>query len=273
MTSDAVVSAALGERADAFQDTVSLATPLTLGRVVGRDRAVAIIRKLVDALGVRQPEYVAEDEERTIVTFLGLGQGREVGLMVVLSPGEDGRYRAVDMYARPYPFVALVREKLAADDELFRTDVDLSTPYVPSGPTESFLAPPPALPDRSTDVAFHSPVLTETATGGDLVKIILGAVEEVSGPPHFRYAKRVGDSIVVLYDARVHGHAWQLGAVFGLNGAGEINDMCIYSRPWPVSGLFRAEVYQLLRDTLGPEFWQGESPSVALEREARRAGQ
>ena len=273
MTSVNVVSAALGARPDAFEDEVSLATPLTLGRVVGRDRAVAVIRQLVDAFGVGTAEYVAEDDDRTIVTFVGPGQGRDVGLMVVLTPGEDGRYRAVDMYARPYPFVALVREKLAVNDELFRDDIDLSRPYEPSGPTEGFLAEPPHLPDRSAGVAFHSPVLTDTATGGDVVKVILGAVEEVSGPAHFRYAKRFGNSIAVLYDARVHGHAWQLGAVFGLSEAGEINDMRIYSRPWPISGLFRAEVYKLLRDTLGPEFWQGESPSVALEREAHNAGQ
>jgi hypothetical protein len=40
--------------------------------------------------------------------------------------------------------------------------------------------------------------------------------------------------------------------------------MRIYSRPWPVTALFRGEVYKLLRATLGPSFWRGQPPLVAL---------
>jgi hypothetical protein len=50
---------------------------------------------------------------------------------------------------------------------------------------------------------------------------------------------------------------------FGLNSGGEINDMRIYSRPWPVTALFRGEVFKLLRGVLGPKFWQGQHPLVA----------
>ena len=53
-------------------------------------------------------------------------------------------------------------------------------------------------------------------------------------------------------------------AVLTLNQAGQIADMQIYSRPWPVTALFRGEVYKLLRGTLGGEFWQGQPPLAAL---------
>jgi hypothetical protein len=160
--------------------------------------------------------------------------------------------------------VKLVHDHLAAADGRFRDDVDLSRPHVPAGPPGGFRTEPPGLPGRSAHVAFHSPVLTDTVTGGDAVNAVLKVVEEVSGSPRFRVVSRFGDAFVVLYDAAVHGHVWQLGAVFGLDDAGQIADMRIYSRPWPVSALFRGEAYKLLGARLGPRYWQGENPLIAL---------
>jgi len=259
-----VAKAVLGQLPAALAEAVSVATPLTMSRIEGRDEAVPVLRKLASSFGISEPEFVAADDQRAFVTFVGSGQGREVGLFAVLTRGTEGTYSAVDLYARPWPFVKLVRDHLAASDERFRTDIDLSVPYVAAGPPGGFRTEPPGLPGRSADVAFHSPVLTDTAAGGELVGIILKAVEDVSGAPRFRVVSRFGEAYVVLYDARVHGHAWQLGAVFGLDGDGEIADMRVYSRPWPVSAFFRGEVYKLLRDRLGPQYWQGENPLVVL---------
>ena len=69
-----------------------------------------------------------------------------VGLFAVLTRGDAGTYNAVDLYARPWPFVAIAREKLAAEDDLFRDDVDISTPYVAAGPNAPYLETAPSLP-------------------------------------------------------------------------------------------------------------------------------
>jgi hypothetical protein len=61
----------------------------------------------------------------------------------------------------------------------------------------------PAFQD-SADVAFHSTVLTATATGGELVSVILKAVGEISGAPTFRVVSRFGEAYVVVFDATVH---------------------------------------------------------------------
>jgi hypothetical protein len=127
--------------------------------------------------------------------------------------------------------------------------------YLPAQP------PPPPL---AADVKFHSPVLTKTAVGRDLVTQVLQAVQAVSGQPKYRFATLAGSDLVVAYDASVHGHTWQLAAIFGLNDGGELSDLRIYSRPWPVTALFRGEVYKLLRDVLGATFWQGQPPLAAL---------
>ncbi|HWN60361.1 MAG TPA: hypothetical protein VNO25_06795, partial [Streptosporangiaceae bacterium] len=129
----------------------------------------------------------------------------------------------------------------------------------------SYLQTAPSPSGLALDVAFHSPVLTATATGRDLVAIILKAVEETYGSPRYHWVSPVGDgSLVALYDGSVHGHVFQIAAVFTLNQDAQIADMRIYSRPWPVTALFRGEVYKLLRSTLGEEFWQGQPPLLAL---------
>ena len=264
MSRDDVAKAVLGQLPAALAETVSLATPLTMSRIEGRDEAAAVLRELAESLGIGEPEFIAADDERAFVTFIGTGQGREVGLFAVLTRGSEGTYSAVDLYARPWPFVKLVRDHLAVSDERFRDDVDLSVPYVPAGPPGGFRTQPPSLPELSADVAFHSPVLTATATGGELVSVILKAVGEISGAPRFRVVSRFGEAYVVVSDAMVHGHTWQLAAVYGLDDAGKIADMRLYSRPWPVTAFFRGEVYKLIRDQFGPEYWQGENPLVAL---------
>ena len=76
-------------------------------------RPVAVLRELAESLGIGKPEFIADDDERAFITFVGTGQGREVGLFAVLTRGSEGTYSAVDLYARPWPFVKLVRDHLA----------------------------------------------------------------------------------------------------------------------------------------------------------------
>ena len=53
------------------------------------------------------------------------------------------------------------------------------------------------------------------------------------------------------------GHVQQLVEIFTLNGAGEVGGIRIFTRPWLVTAHFRKSMYALLKDTLGPEFWEG----------------
>jgi hypothetical protein len=256
-----------GEAPKALTEDVSLATPLTLGRVTGREAVAHLLSQIAAAFGIDEADYVAQGDDRTVATFVGRGQGHEVGLLAVLSVDGKGSYKAIDLYARPWPFVAYVQEKLATESDVIRDDVVLGTPYVPSGPTDSFLDGPAPSLILSEDVEFHSPVLTATAIGRELVGQVLQVVGEVSGVPKYRIVDVHGESIVALYDSHVHGHVWQIAGVLRANQKGEITDMRMYSRPWPITALFRGEAYKLLRDVLGDEFWQGESPLAALEGE------
>jgi len=103
MSRDDVAKAVLGQLPAALAETVSLATPLTMSRIEGRDEAAAVLRELAESLGIGEPEFIADDDERAFVTFVGTGQGREVGLFAVLTRGSERAYSAVDLYARPWP--------------------------------------------------------------------------------------------------------------------------------------------------------------------------
>ena len=218
MSKDDVAKAVLGQLPAALAETVSLATPLTMSRIEGQDEAAAVLREIAESLRICEQEFIANDDERAFVTFVCTGQGGEVGLFAVLTKGSEGTYSAVDLYARPGPFVKMVRDHLAVSDERFR----------------------------------------------ELVSVILKAVGEIAGAPRFRVVSRFGEAYVVMFDATVHGNTWQLAGVYGLDDAGKIADMRLYSRPWPVTAFFRGEAYKLMRDQFGPEYWQGENPLVTL---------
>lgn len=54
MSRDDVAKAVLGQLPAALAETVSLATPLTMSRIEGRDEAAAVLRELAESLGDRR---------------------------------------------------------------------------------------------------------------------------------------------------------------------------------------------------------------------------
>ena len=122
------------------------------------------------------------------------------------------------------------------------------------------------MPPLADDVAFHSPLLTATATGREANERILQAAGDVYGAQRFRAVLQVDGrpAIAAVFDGTVAGNVLQLVALFGLDGHGAVQEIRIFSRPWPVTHGFRAGMYELLKDTLGPEFWQGPDPHAPL---------
>jgi hypothetical protein len=161
--------------------------------------------------------------------------------------------------------MALVREQLArTSPEL--TDPSLGdTPYEPDGLGSGWIDAPP-VPALAEDVEFHSPLLTATATGRYANERILTAASQIYGAQRFRAVLQVDDqpAIAAVFDGTVEGNVLQLVAIFTLNAAGEVAQIRIFSRPWPVTAYFRAGMYKLLNDILGPEYWQGPDPQAPL---------
>jgi hypothetical protein len=262
---DTLIRALLGTEPAALRDDVTLATPLTLPRITGRDQVAAVLRAYADVLGAADAGLRLAGAGLEGAVFTTSVEGHTAQVLALVARDAAGLVSAIDVYGRPWPYMALVRDQLASSRPDL-TDPDLgSVPYVPEGPGTEWIDAPP-LPPLAEDVAFYSPLLTATATGKHVNERILQAAAQIYGDQKFRAILQVTarNAIAAVFDGVVEGNALQLVAIFGLNGRGEVDEIRIFSRPWPVTAYFRAGMYKLLNDILGPEYWQGPSPTAPL---------
>jgi hypothetical protein len=262
---DTLIGALLGTEPSALRDDVTLATPLTLPPITGRDQAVSALRAYADVLGAADADLRLAGGGLDGAVFTTTVDGHTAQVLALAARDAAGLVSAIHLYGRPWPFMALVRDRLARSRPDL-TDPDLgSVPYVPEGPGTGWIDAPP-LPPLAEDVAFYSPLLTAIARGKHVNERILQAAAEIYGEQHFRAVLQVSghNAVAAVFDGVVEGNALQLVAIFGLNGQGEIDEIRIFSRPWPVTAYFRAGMYKLLNDILGPEYWRGPSPTAPL---------
>jgi hypothetical protein len=263
--SDTLIRALLGAEPSALRDDVTLATPLTLPRITGRDQVAAALRGYADVLGADDADLRLAGGGLEGAVFTTTIDGHTAQVLALVSRDAAGLVSAIDLYGRPWPYMALVRDQLGRSHPGL-TDPDLgSVPYVPEGPGTGWIDAPP-LPPLAEDVSFYSPLLTAVATGKHVNERILQAAADIYGEQKFRAILQVADrnAIAAVFDGVVEGNALQLVAIFGLNGQGEVDEIRIFSRPWPVTAYFRAGMYKLLNDILGAEYWQGPSPTAPL---------
>jgi hypothetical protein len=262
---DQLLEALLGAAPAALTQDVSLATPLTLERITGRDRVISALTAYANLFDERSFDLRIDGEELAGGVFSATCDGHLAQIFAVASRDEAGLVSRIDMYGRPWPYMALIRERLAAVDPAL-VDPDLGTGgYTPEGPgTEKIPGPP--VPPLAEDVEFHSPLLTATARGKVANERILTAAAQVYGEATYRAVLQVEEqpAIAVLYDGAIDGNALQVAAIFTLNGQEEVANIRIFSRPWPVTAYLRARMYPLLSDLLGPEYWQGGDPEAPL---------
>jgi hypothetical protein len=262
---DSLTTALLGRDPAALHDNVSFAPALTLARIVGRTAVAESLEAYARCLGAAEPDLRLHDEQLEALVFTGTIDGHTIQVMAIVSRDPSGLIARIDMYGRPWPYMALLRERLARVRPVL-TDATLGDqPYVPDGPGSGRIDPPP-VPPLAADVSFYSPVLTAVATGKEINERILAAAGQVYGEQTFRAVLEVEGrpAIAAVFDGLVDGNALQLVAMFGLNERSEINEIRIFSRPWPVTAHFRAEMYELLNEALGPEFWQGPDPRAPI---------
>lgn len=262
---DSFIQALLGQHPAGLRSDVTFAPPLTLARIVGRTPVSEALDAYARALGASDADARLHDERLEGAIFTATVDTHTAQVLAVAERDETGAIARIDMYGRPWPFMALVRQRLRQMRPAL-TDADLGDQlYVPQGPGNDWIEPPPT-PPLAADVSFYSPVLTAVATGKEINQRILAAAGEVYGEQRFRAVLEVAGrpAIAAVFDGLVDGNVLQLVALFGLNDRSEIDEIRIFSRPWPVTARFRTEMYELLNDVLGPEFWQGPDPRAPL---------
>jgi hypothetical protein len=258
---DTFIQTLLGRHPTGLRNDVSFAPPLSLPRIVGLTPVSDALAAYAQVLGATDADAVLTDGRLDGALFTGDVDGHTAQLLVVAGRDDAGLIARIDMYGRPWPYMALVRDHLEqVRPELTGARVG-DEPYVPEGPGNGRIDAP-EIPPLAGDVAFYSPVLTAVATGRDINQRILAAASQVYGEQAFRAVLQVKDRAAVagVFDGTVDGHTLQLAAIFTLNTDSEIAEIRIFSRPWPITARFRAGMYELLKNALGPEFWQGPDP-------------
>jgi hypothetical protein len=258
--------ALLGRAPDALSPDVSFAPALTLPRITGRVAVSEALDAYSQTLGAADADLVMHDAQLEGAIFTGDLDGHTAQILAIAERDSNGMIARIDAYGRPWPFMALVRQRLAGMQPALTAANGGDELYIPEGPGRTGMEAPP-VPPLADDVAFYSPILTAVATGKEINARILSAAGDVYGTQKFRAVLEVDDrpAIAVVFDGVVDGNTIQLVAMFGLNERSEINEIRIFSRPWPITHRFRIAMYERLKDVLGSEFWQGPAPEAPLD--------
>lgn len=263
--SNALVTALLGDDPGALAAEVSLATPLTAPRITGRDAVVAALGAYADVMGATDADLRLKGQELEGAVFTTTVEGHTAQILALVTREASGLIATIDIYGRPWPYMALVRERIAKIDPKL-ADPDLGTsPYVPEGPGTSLIDPPP-YPALAEDVVLYSPVLSGEPRGKALMQRVLDAVWQCWGQPaKYRAVLQVEgqNAVAGVFDGHVDGgHVNQVAAVFTLNSQSEATEIRVFTRPWPITAYFRRCVYE--KHILGDEFFQGPDPEAPL---------
>ncbi len=186
-------------------------------------------------------------------------------VVALVTHDAPGLIATIDIYGRPWPYMALIRDRIAkVDPNLANPDLGAS-PYVPEGPGTSW-TDAPAIPPFAEDVTLFSPFLTAEPTGKSVTERILAAASQCYSEPRYRAVLQAEGqpAFAAVLDEVAAGHVVQVVEIFTLNAQSEVSEVRIFCHPWPLIAYYRRCAYELVKDFLGPEFWQGPDPEDPL---------
>jgi hypothetical protein len=265
MMSDPLIAALLGQAPTALAEDVSLATPLKASRIFGREAVSAALGTYRDVLATPEATARLKGYELDGVVFSASVDGETAEIVALADYDAAGLITAIDVYGRPWPYMALLRDPIA------KVDPDLADPslgaglYVPERPRPAPVDHP-HIPPLARDVTLYSPILSGEPSGKALIERILEAADQSYRDLKVRAVLDVEgrSAFAIVIDEFVDDHVMQLVEIFALNTEGEVNEIRVFSRPWLVTAHFRKRMHALLTDVLGPELWQGPDLRVLL---------
>ena len=265
---DSLIAALLGKDPLALRNDVSLFTPLTSSRIDGREAVVTALRAYADVVGAADADLRLTGAELEGAVFTTSVDGHTAQLAAVVTFDSDEAIATIHIYGRPWPYMALIRERLAT------IDPDLADPEIggasPDGPGTSW-TDPPAVPPLAENVTLFSPVLTGEPSGKAVIARVLAAAAQSFRDPRFRAVLEIEGrpGFAAVMEEVVEGRVLQLIEMFMLNARGEVGEIWIFTRPWPVTAGLRRGIREHLDGLLGPEFWGNpaeEAPLLGVER-------
>jgi len=263
--SDQLNAALSGQSQAALAEDVSLATPLAAPRIVGRAAVAAALGTYQKALAAPEATLRLKGHDVDGIVYSAGPDGRTTEIAALARYDAAGLIATIDVYGRPWPFMAALREVIAELDPALADPGLGAGLYAPDGPTPAWVAHP-TVPPLAQDIVLYSPILSEEPTGKDVVGPVLKAAAQSFTDLKVRAVLDVEgrSAFAVVIDEYVDRHVQQLVEIFTLDDEGEVAEIRIFTRPWLVTAHFRKRMYTLLKDTLGPEYWEGPDPQGPL---------
>lgn len=261
--SGCLVSAVLGVDTRALPDHVRFAGPLAPATMTGRLPVIEAIRAYSGVLGLNAIDDRLYGEGLDGAVF-SASAGREPGQFLMVGARDArGRVTSIDLFGQSWTGMSALHRRIAADYPEHAQGGGVPTGCIADAPDEGWRAPVP-FPPLAADPELRMPVLARSVTGEGQVAAVLGAAASVLGGPRYRPVLGVAgeNAIVVRCDATVRGSSLQLAIVLSLNDRDLLRAATIFSRPWPVTTYFRSELRAALADTLGPEYWECDQPTL-----------
>ncbi|MFJ9026631.1 hypothetical protein ACIRPU_42835 [Streptomyces sp. NPDC102259] len=128
--SDQLNAALSGQATTALTEDVSLATPLAAPRIAGRDAASAALGTYQQALAAPEATVRLKGDAVEGVVYSASPGGRETEIVALARRDATGLVDTIDVYGRPWPFMAVLLEVIA------KTDPALADPSL--GPDRMF---------------------------------------------------------------------------------------------------------------------------------------
>ncbi|MFI9568791.1 hypothetical protein [Streptomyces rishiriensis] len=113
--SDRLNAALSGQAPTALAEDVSLATPLAAPRIAGRAAASAALGTYQQALTAPEATVRLTGDEVEGIVYANPG-GRETEIVALARRDTTGLIDTIDVYGRPWPFMAVLREVIAKTD-------------------------------------------------------------------------------------------------------------------------------------------------------------
>jgi len=105
------------------------------------------------------------------------------------------------------------------------------------------------------DVTFHTPILTKPVSGKAVMLPVIPYAATLTGKPHYTQEIRADTQTVLLWQGTVEGYALQAATVLTDDSAGQIRDITILMRPYPVVTRFQHRMYQRFASSIPADYW------------------
>jgi hypothetical protein len=169
--------------------------------------------------------------------------GRKIRGVTTVSVPDSGDGAEAAIMLSTYPSAAVWREKSMADSPHAPPPAAWELPAdadITAGSTvpESELDPKLPFP-IALDMVFHSPILSRPVRGPELITRIFAYTSAIYGDRRYGPKIQAGRNVMSFWEASVSGLAIEVANEIRFNVKGEVEEMTMSMRPWPVVKLFR----------------------------------